>query len=247
MPFFSLFSSVHLAYLFGWLGIWLVVPWVGLRYLGIRGRKIMPIVLAAITIVQEAIDYWNRMTMRDLSLIADLPLQFCHLAQIFSVVLLFFRVPLLFEVTYFWGLIGALQAMLTPDLNAFDNHLTLSLFFMHHGMLILIVLWLVFVAGCRCRPHAVIRTFLFTNLIMIPVGLVDWTIGANYMYLCSSPETDSPLISGGWPWYIVQIEGIGLLMMVCLQFPMMLARDRRPERVQIERPFSKTDPERPRA
>jgi hypothetical integral membrane protein (TIGR02206 family) len=129
--------------------------------------------------------------------------------------------------------------MLTPDLNAFDSYLTVSLFFMHHGLLILIVLWLAFVAGCRCRPRAVLRIFLFTNLIMIPVGLLDWAIGANYMYLRASPVTDSPFISGGWPWYIVQIEGIGLLMMVFLQWPMTLARGRKPGRYRVERPLAK--------
>jgi hypothetical integral membrane protein (TIGR02206 family) len=132
----------------------------------------------------------------------------------------------LFEVTYFWGIIGGSQAMLTPDLNAFDNHLTLFLFFMHHGLVILIVFWLVFVSGCRCRPWAVARTFLFTNLVMIPVALIDWVIDANYMYLRASPVTDSPFINFGWPWYILEIELIGLLMMSLLQLPMMLARRR---------------------
>ncbi|MGH8547444.1 MAG: TIGR02206 family membrane protein [Methylococcales bacterium] len=238
-PVFSLFSNVHLAYLLAWSVLWVIVPLIALRYLRLRGRRIMAIGLASITVAQEAVDYLNRMSVRELTVLMDLPLQFCHLAQIFSVVLLFFRMPLLFEVSYFWGLIGALQAMLTPDLNAFDSHLTVSLFFMHHGMLILIVLWLVFVSGYRCRPWAVLRTFLFTNFIMIPVGLVDWVIGANYMYLRASPVTDNPFISGGWPWYIVHIEGIGLLLMAFLQIPMMLARDKKTKQHRAERSFSK--------
>ncbi|MGH8499270.1 MAG: TIGR02206 family membrane protein [Methylococcales bacterium] len=224
---FSLFSAMHLAYLFVWLALWVIVPYAGLRYLSLEGRKMMARWLAWITLAQETVDYLNRLSVRDLNLSMDLPLQFCHLAQIFSVILLFVKNSLLFEVTYFWGLIGALQAMLTPDINAFDNNLALFLFYMHHGLLILIIFWLVFVADCRCRPRAVMRIFLLTNLVMIPVALVDWLTGANYMYLRESPVSDSPFISGGWPWYIVQIEGIGLIMMTFLQLPMMLARDRR--------------------
>ncbi len=226
LPGFSLFSELHLTFLLVWLAVWIVVPLFGLRCLNFRHQTFAAIGLAWITIVQEAVDHLNRMAVRELTLIADLPLQFCDLAQIFAVVLLFFRIPLLFEVTYFWGLVGALQAMLTPDLNAFNNYLGLFLFFMHHGLLILVILWLVFVSGCRCRPGAVMRTFLLTNFIMIPVALVDWSINANYMYLRASPVTDSPFISGGWPWYILQIEVIGLVMMMILQFPMMISRYR---------------------
>ncbi|MGR9106305.1 MAG: TMEM164-related integral membrane acyltransferase [Gammaproteobacteria bacterium] len=221
---FSLFSAMHLAYLGAWVLLWVLIPWIGMRFLGLGGRRILATLLATITVVQEAVDYLNRMTVRDLNVLMDLPLQFCHLAQIFSLLLLFFRMPLLFEVTYFWGLIGALQAMLTPDLNAFENYLSLFLFFMHHGLLILIIFWLVFVVGYRCRPGAVTRTFFFTNVVMLPVALVDWSVGANYMYLRASPVSNSPFISFGWPWYILQIEIIGVLMMIVLQFPMRLAR-----------------------
>ena len=226
LPGFSLFSTIHLIYLFTWFALWVAVPWAGLRYLSLKGRKIAAVWLASTTIVQEAVDYLNRMSMRDLNAVTDLPLQFCHLAQIFSLVLLFVENKLLFELTYFWGLIGALQAMVTPDLNAFDSQLTLFLFFMHHGLLILIVFWLVFVTGRRCRSWAVVRTFMVTNLIMIPIAFVDWSIGANYMYLRTSPVTDNPFVSGAWPWYIVIIEGVGLVMMTLLQFPMMLARQK---------------------
>lgn len=224
LPGFSQFSPLHLIYLSVWLGLWIAIPLLGARVLNARQQKQIAIGLAVITIVQEAIDYLNRMTVRDLTLAVDLPLQFCHLAQIFSILLLFFRNPLLFELTYFWGLVGALQAMLTPDLNAFDNHLGLFLFFLHHGLLILIVLWLIFIAGQRCRPWAVPRIFLLTNLVMIPVGFLDWQADANYMYLRSSPVTNSPFISGPWPWYLVRIEGIGLIMMATLQLPMSLSR-----------------------
>lgn len=224
---FKLFSPMHLTFLLVWLGLWVFIPFIGRRFLGLKGQKTTAILLALITVVQEIVDYLNRMTVRDLTVVTDLPLQFCHLAQIFSVILLFAYNPLLFEVTYFWGLGGALQAMLTPDTNSFDNWLTLFLFFMHHGLLILIIFWLVFVTGYRCRPWAAIRVLVFTNVVMIPVGVVDWVFDANYMYLRESPVTDSPFISGAWPWYILKMEGVALVMMMILELPMIIARNRR--------------------
>lgn len=223
LPGFSLFSQSHLAYLFAWFALWVVVPFIGRRYLGLKSQKKTAILLALITVVQEAIDYMNRIVVRDLTIVMDLPIQFCHLAQIFSVILLFFKIPLLFEVTYFWGLGGALQAMLTPDMNSFDSTLSLFLFFMHHGLLILVIFWLVFVTGYRCRPWAAFRVLIFTNLAMIPVAVIDWYSNANYMYLRASPVSDSPFISGDWPWYIMQMEVVALIMMTLLQLPMSIA------------------------
>lgn len=220
---FKFFSVLHVAYLLGWLALWCIVPFFG-RHLRPAHRIEVGIGLAWITIAQEVVDYLNRLSVRELSLIVDLPLQFCHLAQIFSVILLFVESPLLFEITYFWGLVGALQAMLTPDIQAFDSHLSLFLFFMHHGILILIILWLIFVNGARCRPGAVLRVFLLTNLIMLPVAGIDWIIDANYMYLRASPVSDSPFVEGAWPWYLIRIEAIGLVLMALLQIPMRFAR-----------------------
>ena len=232
LPGFAQFSPLHVSYLLTWLALWIVVPTLGARVLSAAQQKHAATGLAVITVVQELVDYLNRIAVRDLSLAVDLPLQFCHLAQIFSVLLVFFRIPILFETTYFWGLAGALQAMLTPDLNAFNNHLGLFLFFLHHGLLILIVLWLIFVSGYRCRRWAVPRIFLLTNLIMIPVAFVDWLTDANYMYLRASPVTNSPFISGPWPWYLVQLELIGVVMMSLLQLPMSLARRKQSNRMQ---------------
>lgn len=223
---FELFGLQHLGYLAIWILFWTGLPYLGVRVFDQRARLCTVWLLALVTIAQEILDYGLRFEARSPDPALDLPLHYCHLAQIWSVILLFCRQSLLFELTYFWGLAGALQAMLTPDLNAFDSGLTLFLFFAHHGLIILIISWLVFVQGYRCRPWAVIRVLLMTNLIMLPVYYVDRSTGANYMYLVAPPHTDSPFISGGWPGYIFRMEAVALVMMSLLQLPMLLARSR---------------------
>lgn len=173
---------------------------------------------------QEAIDYWNRMQVRELTLSLDLPLHFCHLSLIFSVILLLKPSQYLFEITYFWGLGGAIQTMLTPDTTGFDNYLSYFLMHAHHAMIILTCLWLAVVDGYRCRPGSIKRTFILTNIIIWPVWFVDWLVDANYMYLMKRPPTDSPLVFGEWPWYIINVELVALVLFLIINIPMVILR-----------------------
>jgi len=62
--------------------------------------------------------------------------------------------------------------------------------------------------------------------VMLPIGLVNWLTDANYMYLCTPPEVDNPLVIGGWPWYIANVLIIGLVLMLITSIPMQLLRRR---------------------
>ena len=173
---------------------------------------------------QEALDYWNRAQFRDLNLVLDLPLHFCHISLIFAIYLLIKPNAYLYEITYFWGLVGAFQAMLAPDMTDFDNYLTVFLFNVHHAMIILVCIWLAVIDCYRCRKGAIKRMMILTNIVIWPVWLIDWLVGANYMYLMERPPTESPLVFGEWPWYIINVELVGLLLSVFMYLPMIYLR-----------------------
>jgi len=159
-----------------------------------------------------------------LNLVLDLPLHFCHISLIFAIYLLIKPNAYLYEITYFWGLVGAFQAMLAPDMTDFDNYLTVFLFNAHHAMIILVCIWLAVIDGYRCRKGAIKRMMILTNIVIWPVWLIDWLVGANYMYLMERPPTESPLVFGEWPWYIINIELVGLLLSVFMYLPMIYLR-----------------------
>lgn len=227
----QLFDTLHVTYLLTWLVLWILIPFIGKRYLNKDQQKIVVWIMIIFMVGQEMVDYWNRTQFRPLSLDLDLPLHLCHLALIFSVILLLKPNQYLFEITYFWGLGGAIQTMLTPDMTDFDNYLAYFLVQAHHAMIILTCLWLVVVLGYRCRPGSIKRTFIFTNIVIIPVWFIDWLIGGNYMYLMARPPTESPLVFGNWPWYIINIEIVGLIIFTILYMPMIYLR--RKEELQM--------------
>ena len=70
------------------------------------------------------------------------PLQLCDLA-IFAVALTLIRhYQWVWELAYFWGLGGSLQAILTPDLNVTFPHLIYIKFFLSHGCTVTGVIFL---------------------------------------------------------------------------------------------------------
>ncbi len=124
-----------------------------------------------------------------------------------------------FEVAYFWGLGGTVQAVLTPDLQAgFPSYPFFQYFICH----CLIVVGVVFAAvALRLRPGrgAVWRIIVITNAYMVLVAGANVLLGSNYMYLCRAPGGASPFFFLPWPWYIAVLELVGVAFVVLLYLP----------------------------
>ena len=220
----QLFDVIHVSYLLAWLTVWVAVPFIGKKYLNREQQKMVLWAMLVFVVGQEVVDYWNRTQVRNLTLALDLPLHFCHLSLIFAVYLLIRPNKYLYEITYFWGLGGALQSMITPDMTDFDNYLAVFLFNAHHAMIILVCIWLAVINGYRCRKGAILRTMILTNIVIWPVWLIDWIVDANYMFLMERPPTESPLVFGDWPMYIINVEVVGFIICLILNLPMIYLR-----------------------
>jgi hypothetical integral membrane protein (TIGR02206 family) len=110
------------------------------------------------------------------------------------------RGPLMVELTYFWGLTGTLQAVITPDLSAGFPHLVFFQYVVGHLGIVLAALFLVAGMGIAPRRGSVVRVFAITVGYTAFVGLIDALTGANYMYLGRPPGGWTLLrILGPWP------------------------------------------------
>lgn len=152
-----------------------------------------------------------------------LPVHVCDAAVFVAAWMLWTRNQQAYEIAYFWGLAGTLQAILTPDLaEPFPTYWFFRYFLAHGGIVIaaLLATW-----GLRMRPRrgAVLRIFVLSNLYMGAVALIDWLLGANYMFLREPPAGKSPFFFLPWPWYIPFLEAVGLALVVLLYLPFVLA------------------------
>ncbi len=153
----------------------------------------------------------------------SLPLQLCDAAIFIAAAALWTRRRLLVEVTYFWGLAGTIQALLTPDLpQHLPSYPYLQYYTAHGGV---VAAALVLVVGLRIFPEHLLRVIGITLAYVALVGLVDAVTGANYMYLRARPPTPTLLdVLGPWPVYILSASGIALVLFAVLYAPFRLTR-----------------------
>lgn len=135
------------------------------------------------------------------------------------------RRPILVELTYFWGLAGTLQAVITPDLNAGFPHLVFFQYLAGHLGIVHAAVYLVVGLQVAPRPGSVIKVFAITLGYSAFVGLVDALSGANYMFLRRPPGNWTLLkVLGPWPWYIASAAGVALVLLAVLDLPFWITR-----------------------
>jgi hypothetical integral membrane protein (TIGR02206 family) len=158
---------------------------------------------------------------------ASLPLPLCDVAVLVAAAACFWRVPLLVELTYFWGLAGTLQGVLTPDLSIGFPHLVFWQYVVGHLGIVFAALFLVVGLGIAPRRGAVPRIFAVTLAYTAVVGLVDALAGANYMFLRRPPGEWTLLsVLGPWPWYLFSATAVALVLFTALDAPFWSGRRR---------------------
>jgi hypothetical integral membrane protein (TIGR02206 family) len=160
---------------------------------------------------------------------SDLPLHLTDIVTVTAALALWSRSPLLFELTYFWGLTAALLAVLTPGLDPDEGFS--SFFFWHyfitHSGVVLAALYLAFGLGMTAPSGAVRRVFLATLAWAVVATAGNLLTGGNYMFLRERPETPSLLdYMGPWPWYILSAALLALLLFALLDLPFRSRRER---------------------
>ncbi len=157
----------------------------------------------------------------------DLPFALCDMAVLIAAAACFTEVPVLVELTYFWGVAGTLQGLLTPDLGVAYPHLEFFEYVVGHAAIVTAALFLVIGLRLVPRPGAVPRVFAITVAYAAAVGVVDWAWGANYMFLRHPPAEWTLLrLLGPWPWYLASATALAFVLVVLLDLPFWPGRRR---------------------
>lgn len=174
----------------------------------------------AITLLALEIFWFFRMRGYGLPLKQLLPLQLSDASILLAVFVAWTLNRFGFDVLYYWGLTIIPLAMLTPDLREPFPAPDTILFFVLHGLVTVIVLYLYWSGAVRPRPGSMWRSFVVLNGFLVVVLAANWLLGTNYMYVSEKPSQPSPLdYMGPWPWYILAGEAIALVAFYLLRPP----------------------------
>ncbi len=163
-----------------------------------------------------ACDQWTVQTM--------LPLQLCSAFVWLSGLMLLRRSYRLYELTYFLGIGGALQALLTPDLGPYGfPHFRFFQTFLSHGLIVTAAVYMTSVEGFRPTWKSMLRAAAWGNSYALVIYFVNLALGSNYLMLNAKPGVPSLLdYLPNWPWYLPWMEAIGIATLLLLYLPFLI-------------------------
>ncbi len=183
-------------------------------------RAIVSVILTAL-----AVNYFGYLLfvrrLAPLSWEQMLPMQMCDWAMVVIMVALWTGNRRWFEVAYFWGIGGTLQAILTPNLRYGFPDLRFISFFVAHSGIIVGVVFLMLTRRLRPYPFSIVRVFAWSEVYFVCCMIVDQLTQVNYGFLLHKPEAFSLLsyLSDSRPLYLLQMHGLALVFFCVLYLP----------------------------
>ncbi|HET7465720.1 MAG TPA: TIGR02206 family membrane protein [Candidatus Dormibacteraeota bacterium] len=180
--------------------------------------------LAVLIVVNETSWFAWQAAHHAFTLQNDLPLHLCDVAAYISAVALWLRTPLLVELTYFWGIAGTANGVITPDIgDQFPSYLFFQ-YFIQHGAIPAAGLFLVVGLKIYPRAWAVPRVIALSLGLLVFDALVNLLTNGNYLFLRSVPPGPNLLtVLGPWPWYIVWGAIVAIAIFILLDAPFRIS------------------------
>jgi len=217
---FVLFGTAHLIAL-GLVGLGCLVIWLARNRLSERARRIIPLGFAILIYLCEGSwQVWMLVTGQ-WTIQGMLPLWLCSVTSWTIPLLLIWRSYRYYEWAYFMGIIGAVMALSTPDLTIYGfPHFRFIEFLTLHGAIIVAVFYMTVVEGFRPTWKSIPRVAVIVNIYWLFCAWVNSQIGSNYLYTQGKLPTPSLLdVLGPYPWYLLAMEGLGILFCLLLYLP----------------------------
>jgi hypothetical integral membrane protein (TIGR02206 family) len=171
---------------------------------------------------------WSLAPGMDKDLDSVWPLQLCDVAAVSAGFALITRHPRLILLTYFWGLAGTIQALLTPAIQIGFPHPAYLSFFIQHFAIIAVALYFPINRGWRgSEPwwKAPLAAWGWSQVYLVIAGITNGVLGTNFGFLAHKPSNPSLLdLMGPWPWYLIPLEGLALALFILLALPLRFGR-----------------------
>lgn len=225
-PGFTTFAAPHLTAMALTLALPALLAVVA-RRLGGPAPKVIAWCLAGMLLANE-FTYW---TVRISQIGFDgwvrnhMPLHVCGVAVLLTTWTLLFRSGKTYEIVYFWGLVGAANAVLTPGGLAVDfPQYRFFQYFIAHSGIVTGVLFATWGLGMRPTLRGMFRAFGYLAAFAAFVAVANLLLGANFMWLSGPPPgTVSPFFAAPWPWYLPILAVVGFTMFFVVLSPFLVS------------------------
>ncbi len=220
-PVFQPYGTAH------WVVILLTVGlpvffWATARQAGREGyRRAVRYSLAGLLLANWIGYEVNRAGVGQFDAAHALPMQLCDWAMFAVIGALVTLRRGVYEVAYFWGLAGTLQAILTPNLREGFPSLWFFSFFVAHSGIVVGVLYLTLVERLRPRGWSIARAMAWSEVYLGAALAVNAWTGANYGFLSHRPFGHSLLdyLSDNHAMYLLEMNLLAVGFYLALYVP----------------------------
>ena len=183
-------------------------------------RNTRYLLAATLFIWEGAYHVWN-IVNGTWSVQEHVPLHACSVMVWTGIYMLLTKNYTIYEFSYFLGMGGAMQAILTPEAGIYGlPHFRAMQTLIVHSTLVIAPIYMSAIEGFRPTWKSFKHVAIGVNLYMLFVYFINLLLDSNYMYLIHKPETASLLdVLGPWPWYILSLEVLGFAIFFLLYLP----------------------------
>jgi hypothetical integral membrane protein (TIGR02206 family) len=231
---FQLFGPGHLIAI-------VVIILVNLSFIWLRKSKnqklkdrIRYLIVTMLIISEGSWHIWN-IAIGEWTIQTHLPFHLCAVLVWTSIIMLLTKNYHIYEFAYFLGITGASQAILTPEAGIYGfPHYRVFQTLTAHGSIVTAAIFMTVIEGYRPYWSSFNRVFIWTNIYMIVVTGINLLIGSNYLYTLRKPPSASLLdFLGPWPWYLLSLEVVALVLCLLLYLPWIMM-DRKTNQASIK-------------
>ncbi|MGL4400454.1 MAG: TIGR02206 family membrane protein [Luteolibacter sp.] len=198
---------------------------------GGTGRRVTTTLLAFLNFSVYPLSLWAWGSLDgEKSIDNFLPFHLCDIAAITAGIALLTKRPLACALTYFWGLAATLQGLLTPALTIGFPSWPFLMFFLHHFAVVAAALYLPLVDGWRPkhpRWRQILEIYGWSVLYLTFAMTANRLLGSNFAFASRPPDNPSLIDQlGPWPWYLLWMQCIAVLLFSLLALPFRSTRRR---------------------
>ena len=180
--------------------------------------KILALIMLGFYITNHAI----LIAIGEWELSKELPFHLCTISGLICCFIMFIpenNRQFLFEFLFYCGIIGGIQAILTPLIEDYGGYNFFYVqFFFKHAMIIAFPIYLRNNLGMKLTRLSWLKSFLVLNVLMIILIQINDILGSNYMYVNVPPAVENPLVIGEWPTYLYWWELFVLILILIVFF-----------------------------
>jgi hypothetical integral membrane protein (TIGR02206 family) len=216
----DLFGVAHLAALLGTVAAAIGLSALLRRQPSVMVDRAVRVGLAAFLVLATTLHVLWVIDNREVVVWEFLPLHLCDLSIFVALYALATKQRLAAELLYFWTCSGTFLAMVLPAIDRGFPSFRFFIYFSLHGGVVVTSLVLIYGLGLYPDRRSPLRAYGLTMLYIVPIAILNFATGQNYLFLAHKPPEETLLdYMGPWPIYVFVALAIGLGLFYVLNWP----------------------------